>query len=177
MTKDLIQRLRSLSDGDADWAIRVEAAAEIEHLKRENAQLQAAIDDALEWCYKENIYGHVRNALEIASTSDEPNSAPSAAIPEQFCERCGVRLAPALDPAKHLCADQVRHKLGAAVKSEACPHPSDDRRKGGWEWCVRCGAVISHEHEFVRMDGSPVGYACECGESPPVGWYPESDPS
>lgn len=35
---------------------------------REIERIGAAINRALEWCYKENIYGHVRNELEIASS-------------------------------------------------------------------------------------------------------------
>jgi hypothetical protein len=37
-------------------------------------QLRAAIDKALEWCYRENVYGHIRNELEIASSA-EPQTA------------------------------------------------------------------------------------------------------
>lgn len=33
--------------------------------------------------------------------------------------------------------------LPAKDVSGACSHPAEDRRKGGWEWCARCGAVIS----------------------------------
>lgn len=34
----------------------------------ENEQLHSAIYKALDWCYRENIYGHVRNVLEVASS-------------------------------------------------------------------------------------------------------------
>lgn len=39
-------------------------------LLAEADRLRVAIDKALEWCYRENVCGHVRNELEIASSSE-----------------------------------------------------------------------------------------------------------
>lgn len=45
-----------------------------EELEAENERLRVAIDKALDWCYRENLYGRGRNALELACTP-APQSA------------------------------------------------------------------------------------------------------
>jgi hypothetical protein len=52
-------------------------------------RLQAAINGALEWCYKENVYGHVRNALEVVGTSDEPSAPQPHRNGRCKCQYCG----------------------------------------------------------------------------------------
>lgn len=39
---------------------------------QENERLRATIEKALDWCYRENVYGHVRNELEIARSTEHP---------------------------------------------------------------------------------------------------------
>lgn len=69
-------------------------------------------------------------------SSDEPT-------PKHRCKNCGAEGEPGSpDYCSADCAEDAMNR--PAVKSTAdCPHPADDRRKGGWEWCVRCGKVIA----------------------------------
>lgn len=79
--------------------------------------------------------------------------------------------------------------LGAAHERPVHPEPggsatntlSEKIRKGqctAEEYRRMMGVTPAiHDCEFVRTEGSPLGYACWCGMSPPEGWYPEQDNS
>lgn len=46
-------------------------------LQLERNRLKQGIEKALEWCYRENVYGHVRNELEIADSPEPQPDKPA----------------------------------------------------------------------------------------------------
>jgi hypothetical protein len=54
----------------------------------------------------------------------------------------------------------------------------DDGKEAAQDVCdlmnMAFAAGLEHKHRYVKEPAAPIGYACACGEHPPVGWYPES---
>lgn len=157
--------------------LEIERAAAIDRLTPlglEVERLKSAVNKALEWCYKENVYGHVRNELEIANTSSEPR----AYCPNCDCDYCGSvqgRLERAAVP--HSTEDDFRHFLsysklsgqpdgatmllrlayyaGADVKPPAKSNPAPEPLRQDVISCRNCGTV------FPESGNCPVCFPCK----------------
>lgn len=129
-----------------------------------------------------------------ADASEGLVTPPPGMFPVETCADCGRggelinfngrrihEVCPAPEkPATHMPPCPICKRADCRLTYEECDRarlggPSDPMTQLDSMTRAAGETSAAHEHSFQRMPDTPVGYACECGESPPIGWYPESE--